>query len=71
MQSQLIFLFLVLHSLFWYSICKVTTGTYNLQSVLLSFKSNGTFTAGTSFGTGGPASAALCSLVAFSVNTQS
>ena len=52
------------------SACKITTGTYNLQSVTLNFKPYGILIAGTA-SCAGFCVAALNSLVAFSVKTQS
>ena len=50
-----------------YFSCKVTTGTYNLQSVMLNFKSDGVFIAFTS---SCPPWALEYALKALSVNTQ-
>ena len=49
--------------------CKVTTGTYNLQSVMLNFKSDGVLTSGTASACGFCVTA-FASLITFSVKTQ-
>ena len=58
------------YNLFSYSVCKVSTGTYNLQSVMLNFKLDGVLIVGTSSNAGGSSSAFFCSLVVFSINTR-
>ena len=69
LKSKLIQVFKASYNLFSYFSCKVTTGTYNLQSVMLNFKSDGVFIVLT-IACIGFCVTSFPSLVAFSVNTQ-
>ena len=70
-KSILIPVFTSSYNLFSYFSCKVTTGTYNLQSVLLNFKSFGLLIGSTAGYVAGLSPSAIGFLVAFPVNTQS
>ena len=67
---MLIPVFKPLYNLFSYFSCKVTTGTYNLQSAMLNFKSDGLSISVTAAAGILPCTASLCSLIALSVNIQ-
>ena len=60
-----------LYSLFWYSVCRVTTETYKLQSVMLNFRSDVLLIALTAGCVTGSSPSAIACLVAFPVSTQS
>ena len=57
------------NNLFSYFSCKVTTGTYNLQSAMLNFKSDGVLTQ-TAASCAGSFVASFCYIFTLSVNTQ-
>ena len=69
-KSMSIPVFKPFNNSFSYFSCKVTTGTYNLQSVMLNFKSDGVFIAVTAGARIFPSIGSFLSLNTFSPNTQ-